>query len=507
MRPLRDYQLEGIEAIKQTIRQGVKRMVVSLPVGGGKTLISAAIAQGALSKGNRLAFCCPRIALVDQTLEEYAKEEIYDVGVVQARHHLTDWSKPIQICSIDSVRSKGVFPDASIVIFDEIHLWRQTYADWMAARPDTIFIALSATPGTKGLAKHFDTLITIATMKELMDKGWLSKYKAFGISDPDLSGVRKVAGDYDEGQLADRLIENKQLTADIVETWKQRHGQDRTLCFAVNRDHAKVLQARFIESGINAGYQDALTPRDERAALKKSFHDGSMPVLVSVETLIIGVDYDVRAVSWCRPTQSRMLFVQAFGRGVRLAPPGTDPKEHLVFLDHAGTITKLGYPEDIIFDELDSGEKKPKEKENTSEVSLPKACPQCAMLIPKGCKICPNCGYERKPFSAIREEEGELVELTRGLLPKRKKGEKREYTMPEKAQFFAELKGYAAEKGYKDGWAANKHKEKFGTFPNHPSIKYAAPCSPSIVTRSWIKAMQIKWVKSKKYAEQQAGAK
>jgi DNA repair protein RadD len=106
MRELRDYQQQGIEALRQTIRQGVKRVVVQLPTGGGKTLCAATIANGVLSKGKKLAFVVPRLNLIDQALEEFYQEGIRDVGIVQAAHPLTDWSKPIQICSIDTVRSK-----------------------------------------------------------------------------------------------------------------------------------------------------------------------------------------------------------------------------------------------------------------------------------------------------------------------------------------------------------------------------------------------------------------
>ena len=69
MRELRDYQIAGLEALRQSIRQGVKRIVVQLPTGGGKTLCAAAIANGAMRKNKRLAFCVPRIALVDQTYD------------------------------------------------------------------------------------------------------------------------------------------------------------------------------------------------------------------------------------------------------------------------------------------------------------------------------------------------------------------------------------------------------------------------------------------------------
>ncbi len=497
MRELRPYQLEGIEAIKQSLRQGIKRICVMLPTGGGKTLISATIAQGALSKGNRLAFVVPRISLIDQTVEEYYKEDIRDVGVIQSQHPLTDWGKPIQICSIDTIRSKKAFPDASIVIFDECHLWTEAHAQWMKEKPDTIFIGLSATPWRKGLGKFFESLLVMSTTQELIDQGYLSPFRVFASSHPDLSDVKVVGGEYKQDDVS-AAMQKGTLTADIVKTYKDKWGKGKTLCFAVDCAHARAIQERFEEAGVKCGYQDAHTPDEERRDIKRKFHDSSYEVVVSVGTLILGVDWAVECISYCRPTRSEMLFVQAIGRGLRPAPG----KEFCTIFDHTDTTSRLGFVTSIQHDELDDGKQKPKTER---QVPLPKECKSCSALLAPGIKKCPVCGFERKPAtSGIVEDDGELQEIVPGLLPKRKKGEKREYTMAEKSQFFAELKGYAAEKNYKDGWCANKYREKFSVFPNHPSIKYVVPATPSVVMRSWIRSRQIAWIKSKKYAEQQA---
>jgi DNA repair protein RadD len=501
MRDLRDYQKDGIEAIRQTIRQGVKRMVVQLPTGGGKTLMAAAIANGTLLKGNRLSFTCPRITLIDQTVESFFKDGICDVGVLQANHRMTNLSKPIQVCSIDTVRTRG-FPDSKIVIFDEIHVMKKSHLTWMQECPDTIFIGLTATPGTRGMGRHFETMITVATMKELMEKGWLCGYRAFGVGYPDLTGLKTVAGDYEEGGLSERMSDKK-LVGDVVDNWKKFHGSDRTLTFAVDRAHAKLIQERYEKAGIPAGYQDAYTKDDERRDIKKRFHDKSLPVVVSVGTLILGADWDCRCLQLCRPTKSRMMFVQIFGRGVRLGWPGSDQKDKLVFLDHTGTMEKeLGYPEDIIFDRLDMGDK---EKAPDRKPPLPKACSACGFIRPPRVATCPNCGFKATAVSGVEEVEGELVELTREPMKLQKKGAKRVWTMDEKAQFLAELKTYGLEHGYKPGWASRKYKDRFDVWPDW-SIKDIAPAAAiSTATSMWIRSQQIAWARSKKNPASHSG--
>jgi DNA repair protein RadD len=82
-------------------------------------------------------------------------------------------------------------------------------------------------------------------------------------SHPDLSKVRTVAGDYHEGDLAE-IMGDAKLVGDVVETWR-RHGENRpTLCFGVDRAHAKSLQEAFTRAGIPCAYVDAFTELDER---------------------------------------------------------------------------------------------------------------------------------------------------------------------------------------------------------------------------------------------------
>jgi hypothetical protein len=63
------------------------------------------------------------------------------------------------------------------------------------------FIGLSATPWAKGMGKHYDDLIVVATSAEMIEQGYLSDFRVFAPSHPDLRSVKTVAGDYHKGQL------------------------------------------------------------------------------------------------------------------------------------------------------------------------------------------------------------------------------------------------------------------------------------------------------------------
>lgn len=367
------HQQRTIDMLRASLGAGKRRPLVQVPTGGGKTKIAAAIVDGALRKGKRILFCVPALSLVDQTVAAFGEEAINDIGVIQGDHLLTNWAQPVQVASVQTLMRRKL-PKADVVIIDEAHVSFKFYAKWMhdPAWERIPFIGLSATPWTRGLGKHYDDLIRPTTIQGLIDGGFLSPFRVYAPSHPDLKGVRTVAGDYHEGDLADAMNKDA-LVADIVETWKQRGEGRPTLCFAVDRAHAKALQRQFNEAGVPAGYVDAHVPPNERAAIQRRFHAGELRVVCNVGCLTTGVDWDVRCIILARPTKSEMLFVQMIGRGLRTKPG----KDFCTVLDHSDTHLRLGFVTDIHHERLDDGKKQEAAPREVKE-TLPKECPSCA---------------------------------------------------------------------------------------------------------------------------------
>jgi superfamily II DNA or RNA helicase len=340
-------------------------------------------------------------------------------------------------------------------------------------------IGLSATPWRKGLAKHFDRLIVGSTTKELIDTGYLSPFRAFAPASPDLSGVHTVAGDYHEGELADAM--NKvHLVADAVTEWLQRAEGRPTLCFAVNRAHAKHLQQLFQQEGVPTEYIDAYTERTERLEIGRKFHAGEIKVVCNVGCLTTGIDWDVRCIILARPTQSEMLYVQMVGRGLRTAEGKTD----CIILDHSDNHARLGFVTDIHYEHLDDG-KEPRRAKRVPNEKQPKKCPKCAFVRPAKMLQCPCCGFIPVPRSGTVHDDGELIELGASSGP----------TIEEREGFYAELKRIAETREYKAGWIAYKYKEKYGQFP--PFAWNSMPSRmPSPATFRWVQSRNIAWAKS-----------
>ena len=317
-RPLRPHQRQAMALLSHSYLAGKRRPVLQMPTGAGKTRTAAEIVRGALAKGKRVVFTVPAISLIDQTVEAFEQEGIDWIGVIQAQHERTDWRAPVQVASVQTL-TKRKLPAPDVVIVDECHQQHRVIARWMKLLPDALFIGLSATPWAKGMAEHWDDLLVPVSMRELIEAGFLSDMRVFCPSHPDLSGVKVVKGDYAEKQLGEVMSETR-LVADIVQTWRERAQGLPTLVFAVDRAHARKVQAEFAAAGIRMGYCDADVELEDRKALFDEVAAGELAGIVNIGTLTTGVDADIRCVVMARPTKSEMLFVQCIGRGLRTAP-------------------------------------------------------------------------------------------------------------------------------------------------------------------------------------------
>lgn len=485
MKELRPHQVRAIGMLFHALKTGCKRPMLQAPTGFGKTLTAAAIIQRGLSHGRRIIFTVPTIDLVEQAVRDFYAEGIRDIGVIQADHHMTDASKPVQIASLQTLARREI-PPANLVIIDEAHRTHKLIEDWMMRDEwiDVPFVGLSATPWKKGLGRLYDKLIIAATTADLIDAGFLSPFKVFAPSKPDLSRVKIERGDYREDQLSE-VMSDRALVANVVQTWQQLGAGRPTLCFAVDRTHAKTLQIEFESAGISCGYVDGTMDRPERDEVRKKFESGAYKVVCNVGVLTTGVDWDVRCIILARPTKSEMLYVQIIGRGLRTA----DGKVDCLVLDHSTTTLNLGFVTDIHHDRLDDGvmDVAVKTEEKPREAPKPSECPACNYVKAAGVKSCPQCGHVHMAVSKVESVEGELVDLSK---------ENRVTSWADKLHFMAQVKAYAKQHGRAEGWIAHTYKAKFGVWPNDRRLRgcVAAPSvSPEVA--SWIKSRDIRHAK------------
>jgi superfamily II DNA or RNA helicase len=194
---LREYQSESVEQLREGIRQGKKNQVLCSPTGSGKTVIGAYLLDECREKKKTAIFVVERVSLIGQTSTMLDSFGI-DHGVIQGNHWRTRPGERIQVATAQSLRARG-WPQADLILVDECHVMMADTLERIKAR-DCVTIGLTATPFSKGMGKHYDGIVNVTTMDELINKSFLVPPKIYAASEPDMRGAKTVAGEWTDAE-------------------------------------------------------------------------------------------------------------------------------------------------------------------------------------------------------------------------------------------------------------------------------------------------------------------
>lgn len=481
--PLRQHQQDAISLVRASAKAGNTRIVCQMPTGAGKTVTAAEMIKGALAKGNDVIFTAPAVSLIGQTIASFEAQGIRDIGVMQGNHPRTNTMARVQIATVQTLARRAI-PKAALVVVDEAHMRADVIDRLMAERDDVFFVGLSATPWRAGMGLTWQDLVIPVTINQMIDRGLLSKFSVYAPDVPDLTGVKITAGEYAEDGLQ-RVMGDAKVLGSVVGNWLERGERRPTLCFGVNRAHAKQIADEFQAHGISAAYVDGEVDGVERELINTRFRNGDYAVICSVRTMTTGVDLPVSCIIDAAPTRSEMLHVQKIGRGLRVNP-GT---EDLVVFDHAGNSLRLGLVTQIHHDKLDCTKPGQKPERKPAAEKLPTECPKCAAL--RIGRLCPECGHESQP-PKIDHAKGELVQIS---------GKVKLPTMADKQRFWSMALWLDDDRKRGGSLAKGLYKGKFGTWPrglSHTLIR------PDAAFMDYEKSRRIAWAKRKE-AERGAG--
>jgi superfamily II DNA or RNA helicase len=343
---LRSYQTEMVDAIRQRWAAGQRRVLGCLPTGGGKTEVAIQIIIDEATPTNRVLILVERKVLCRQWVNRLRRHGLRHVGILQGDNTIA-LSAPVIVATAQSIRSRGVPPDVRFIVIDESHIWHETHDKVLKSAGGARVLGLTATPLREGLGLRFETIVVGATIKSLIEPGFLVKPRHFAPAgdaiERALADVAIRAGDYAVDQLSSAM-RSKSIMGDVVGTW-QRRGEDRqTIAFCVDKAHATELCAEFLSAGIVAEVVVDDTEDQDRERIFGAFDKCDIRVLVSVGVLAIGFDSPVAACAiLARPTMSTSLHIQQGGRVLRPFEGKTDA----LILDHAGNTLVHGRLEDF----------------------------------------------------------------------------------------------------------------------------------------------------------------
>ncbi len=336
---LRPYQRAAIDAVVAGRKQGLRRMIVVLPTGAGKTVVFAQLATMAHKPVLVIAH---RDELVRQArdkltaaLGDPALVAIEQAGLVApvGCKAVVASVRSLHEARLDKVLAKRQF---GLVIYDECH--HATADDNLrvltrlgAFDPDWTGTLLGVTATTaradgQGLDRVFERIVYTRTLLDMIGEGYLVPMRGFRIETAaDLTDVRpEYDGDLQLQPLAE-AVDIEERNALVARTIQELARDRRTIAFCVTVAHAINLAKALNLLGISAGYVSGEMPRDVRARVLGQFREGRLQVLTNVAVLTEGFDDPgVSCIAMARPTRSETLYAQCVGRGTRLHPGKAD---------------------------------------------------------------------------------------------------------------------------------------------------------------------------------------
>jgi superfamily II DNA or RNA helicase len=341
---LRPYQREAVDAVIAARRRGVKRMLVALPTGAGKTIVFSELIRRARREVLVLAHR-------DELLEQ-AKHKI-EAALRQAGDHRrveiergqvrVSSSARVIVASIRSLHEGRIGAvlagrELGLVIYDECH---HAVADANRAVLERIGVFDPEWPGTlvgftattrradgRGLDEVFEEIVASRTLQQMIADGYLRPLRGLRIETKiSIDGVPLVGEDLDDfdQDALERAVDvegrNQLVARSILELCRDR----RTIAFCTGVRHAEHLSAALNSLGVRAAIVHGEMPKPARARTLAQFRDGLFRVITNVGVLTEGFDDPgVSAVAMVRPLRSEALYLQCVGRGMRLDPSAAD---------------------------------------------------------------------------------------------------------------------------------------------------------------------------------------
>ncbi|WP_291934601.1 DUF3427 domain-containing protein [Limnohabitans sp.] len=334
-----DIQQEALTALADTRENGYRRGLVVLATGLGKTWLAAfdAVRMGA----RRILFVAHREEILSQAAATFIRIlPGKRVGYYTGRSR--DGDVDVLCASVQTLGKAAHLERFAPQHFDYIvvdefhHAATATYKRLLAHFAPSFLLGLTATPDRTDqsdiLTLCDDNLVFGCNLFAGITSGLLAPFHYYGVHDEsvDYKEVPWRNGRFDPEELSNKLATLARARHALAQ-WRAK-AQRRTLAFCVSTRHADFMAEHFTRAGVSAAAVYAGSVLGRAQALEK-LEDGSLQVLFSVDLFNEGVDLpSIDTVLMLRPTESKILFLQQLGRGLRRH----ECKQQLVVLDFIG---------------------------------------------------------------------------------------------------------------------------------------------------------------------------
>lgn len=428
---LRPYQIDLVNAVRQSYIEGCRRPCIVLGCGGGKSVIVAEIARQTTAKGNRVLFLVHRRELCEQIERTFlaagVNMALCDVMMVQTATK--------RLCKLRA---------PTLIITDENHhCLASSYRRIYDFFPDARCIGVTATPirlNGAGLGDVNDKLIIGVSTKYLIEHSYLAPYDYYAPQLVDAGKLHTKNGEY----MLSGLTLEPAIYGDVIRYYRKLADGKQAICYCSTLSHSREMTSRFLDAGIPAAHIDGTTPAAERAATVEQFRNGTVQILCNVDLISEGFDVpDCTAAILLRPTKSLTLYIQQSMRCMRYKSG-----KRAIIIDHVGNCNRFGLPDDDRVWDLNA---KPQRKK-ADEIKI-KPCPHCFRVYDSALKVCPFCKWDPRIYDEDHSGGGRQrpAEIRDAALQKVSRVVM-DYRGPEDCHTISELQAYAKNMHYKPGW-------------------------------------------------------
>lgn len=325
---IRAYQSEAIQSVISQFHAGRRQLLLRLPTGAGKTVISALLIDRLLSimEPRRILFLAHRKEIIDQTAVKIGQQiGIENVGVEQADRK-AESSARVVVASVQTIigRLDDFDPeDFAAIIVDECHhAFAKTWMDTIShfgKRSETLLLGLTATPKRsdgRSIEELFPDTAFEISLGELQDQGFLVPMDYCTIeASLGLGELSVQSGDF-QATLLGKIMNSDEMRAITVKACLEKARGKKTIAFCASIKHAEDLTRDFNDMGIAAAYISGES--DDRDQIIEDFRQGKIQVLSNFAVLTEGFDDpSIECVLLARPTTSPLVYSQCLGRGLR----------------------------------------------------------------------------------------------------------------------------------------------------------------------------------------------
>ena len=451
---LRPYQQEAKDAIFEQWDNGVKKTLLVLPTGCGKTVVFAKVTEDCVRQGNRVLILAHRGELLDQAADKLMKTTGLGCALEKAESTCQGSWFRVVVGSVQTLmRQKRLdqFPEDffdTIIIDEAHHCISDSYQKVLQHFPDAQILGVTATPDRgdmQNLGKFFESLAYEYTLPKAIKEGYLTPIKALTIPlKIDMSSVSVQAGDFKVGDIGTAL---DPYLEGIAEEMKKYCSDKKTVVFLPLVKTSQKFRDLLNEHGFQAAEVNGNS--QDRAGILADFEEGKYNVLCNSMLLTEGWDCpSVDCIVVLRPTKVRSLYCQMVGRGTRLFPG----KDHLLLLDFLWHTERheLCHPASLICSNEEVAQKM---TENLEEAA--------------GCPIDIEEAEQKASEDVVAQREESLAKQLAEMKRRKKKlVDPLQFEMSIQAE---DLSGYVPAFGWEMGPPSDKQKstlEKLGILPD-----------------------------------------